>query len=121
MTAPPASAPQAVPVAAALRPIFDAFLDIQRRHLAQLETALAARDTATLARLAHSVKGACATYQLPEAAAIALALEKSLANADFDAAGRRLAELTRYLQAVTVTFVETPPAAAKIAPARKSP
>ncbi len=93
-----------VTVAAALRPIFGQFLDIQRRQVAAMEAALGQGDMETVVRLAHAVKGAAATYQLPEAAALARNLEAGVRQGDRDAAPALIAALARYFRDVKVVF-----------------
>lgn len=122
MTDPSADPPQTVAVATALRPIFDQFLVIQQRHLAALEQALADDDRVALARLAHTVRGACATYQLPAAAQLARTLENSLHHDDPAAIGRLIAGLKRYFENITIEFRDTGTTATPaIAPAPKRP
>lgn len=97
--------PQPVPVSAALQPIFAQFLEIQRGHLARLETALAAGDIPVIHRLAHTIKGAAATYQLPEAAALARELEAMTEKADLRRVPDQISALRQYFNTVTVRFV----------------
>lgn len=113
--------PKTVAVSAELRPIFARFLAIQNEHVAELEKALAARDSQTLCRLAHTIRGSAATFQLPEAADMALALEETVARADLAAAGRLIAALARYFRETDIEFVEAPTEDAAVASAPKSP
>ncbi|EFL49506.1 Hpt protein [Solidesulfovibrio fructosivorans JJ]] len=113
--------PHTVAVSAELRPIFDRFLAIQREHTVDLERALAARDSEDLSRLAHTIRGSTATFQLPEAADMALALEEAVANADFAAAGRLIAALARYFHETDIVFVDARNMAATVASKKKSP
>lgn len=99
-----AKPPLPVTVAAALRPIFGQFLDIQRRQVAAMEAALGQGDMETVVRLAHTVKGAAATYQLPEAAALARNLEAGVRQGDRGEAAVLIAALARYFLDVEVIF-----------------
>ena len=107
MTDPSVAPTKPVPVTTDLRPIFDQFLVIQRHHVAQLEQALKTCDHRAMARLAHSIRGACATYQLPEAARLALALEHTVQQGDPVVTGSLIAALKRYFRDISVEFVET--------------
>jgi len=98
--------PGTVPVSAALRPIFDQFLVVQRRQIVAIETALQAGDPETVAWLAHAVKGSAATYQLPEAAALANDLETKARNADLAGAAPLVSALQGYFQDIVVVFIE---------------
>lgn len=100
----PEDTPPAVAVSRVLEPIFDEFLGIQRRHLAALRRAMAEGDRHTFARMAHSMKGACATYGLPDAAALAARLEAAGGTDDWDGAAALAAALARYLDTVRVAF-----------------
>ncbi|MFU2207964.1 Hpt domain-containing protein [Solidesulfovibrio sp. C21] len=113
--------PRTVAVSAELRPIFARFLAIQNEHIAELESALAARDGEALCRLAHTIRGSAATFQLPEAADMALALEETVARADLAAAGRLIAALARYFHETDIEFVAAPTKDATVASAKKSP
>ena len=102
-------------VSVALQPIFTDFLDIQRSHVATMRHCLSTNDTVTLARLAHAVKGAAATYQLPDAANLARTLE-ALASTDHCDDARALIEaLQDYFDTVPVVFV----AESRLAPPQK--
>ena len=105
MPRPPSFPDVAAVVSRSLEPIFAQFLDIQRRHAAQLQCALEAGDRQTALRLAHSLRGACATYQLPVAADMAARLEAAGDALPGDAL-EILAALARYLHCVQVTFTD---------------
>jgi len=94
-----------VSVDAILEPIFPGFLDIQKRYVNDMQIALNARDNQELFRLAHSVRGSAATYQLPDAAAIAHAIELAARENNFDAAVQSLDGLGRYLDTLEIRFV----------------
>ena len=98
--------PTTVRVSQTLKPIFQQFLEIQMRHLAGIAPALAAGDTAEARRLAHSVKGAAGSYELPAAAALAAAAEIAIDDGRQEEALALAAELADYLAALTVIFVE---------------
>ena len=93
----------------ALAPIYPQFLAVQGEHLAALANALATGDVVTAGRLAHSVKGAAGTYELPAAAAIAADLEAAFAGDELERAGRLLGELAGYFAALDVAFCDVPP------------
>lgn len=95
-----------VHVSRTLEPIFAQFLEIQLRQRAALGQAMTAGDAATALRLAHSMKGAAATYELPDAAAIARDLEAALALGDLDLAKGCLEALTAHFNAIEVVFVD---------------
>ncbi len=98
--------PTTVRVSRALEPIYGRFLEIQMRHLAGIAPALAVGNTAEARRLAHNLKGAAGSYELPAAAALAAAAEAAI-NADrFDEALALAARLGDYLAALTVVFIE---------------
>lgn len=106
MTAPLSSPPGTVSVSAALRPVFDQFLGIQRSQIDAIETARLAGDPETVALLAHAVKGSAATYQLPEAAALARDLEAKARDADLAGAAPLVSALERYFRDIAVVFIE---------------
>jgi len=95
-----------VRVSRTLEPIFAQFLEIQQRQRLALGQALAAGDAATALRLAHSIKGAAATYELPDAAAIARDLEAALALGALALAASCLEALAAHFNALDVVFVE---------------
>jgi HPt (histidine-containing phosphotransfer) domain-containing protein len=96
----------AVCVSRALEPIFQQFLEIQRRYLDELDTALARGDLPALHRLGHTIKGGAATYQLLEAAALGDSLEVAALDQDIEAVAALVLSLKRYYAAVAVTFVD---------------
>ncbi len=98
--------PTTVRVSQTLKPIYPQFLEIQRQHLAGIASALAVGDTAEARRLAHSVKGAAGSYELPAAAALAAAAEIAIDDGRQEEALALAAELADYLAALTVIFVE---------------
>uniref|UniRef100_I2PWL8 HPt domain-containing protein n=1 Tax=Desulfovibrio sp. U5L TaxID=596152 RepID=I2PWL8_9BACT len=106
MAAPLRLLPSPVTVDGDLRPIFDRFLDIQRRQIEALEAALVAGDRGTAILLAHTVRGAAATYQLPEAAAVAAAIEEQARGRELDPAVPLVGVLRRYFREVEVVFRE---------------
>lgn len=87
-----------------LEPIFPRFLDIQRDYLDQLDIALAGGDLTTLHRLGHSMKGGAATYQLPQAAALAARLENAALDCDLETAACCAGLLRHYYAALIVCF-----------------
>jgi HPt (histidine-containing phosphotransfer) domain-containing protein len=89
-----------------LRPIFNRFLDIQRGQIEALDAALAAGDRGAALLLAHTVRGAAATYQLPEAADVAAAIEEQARGRDLAPAGPLVDVLRRYFREVEVVFRE---------------
>ena len=98
--------PTTVRVNQALKPIYPQFLEIQKRHLDGIAPALAAGDTAQARRLAHSVKGAAGTYELPDAAALAAAAEAAIHDGRQEEALALAAALGDYLEVLTVVFIE---------------
>ncbi|MHC1712802.1 MAG: Hpt domain-containing protein [Solidesulfovibrio sp.] len=98
------SNPVFVVIDGSLAPIFDQFLGIQRRHLAAMEHALAVGDSQTIERLAHAVKGAAASYQLPTASTVAARLEALAQNGDLSLAPALVVELNNYFSRLCVTF-----------------
>jgi HPt (histidine-containing phosphotransfer) domain-containing protein len=98
-----------VRVSRVLAPLYPQFLAIQKRHVEVLTLALAQDDPETAGRLAHTVKGAAGTYELPAAAAIACDLETAVATGDLGRAGRLLDELSRYFAGLEVVFTDPPP------------
>jgi HPt (histidine-containing phosphotransfer) domain-containing protein len=98
------SNPVCVVIDGSLAPIFNQFLDIQRRHLAAMEHALAVGDSQTIERLAHAVKGAAASYQLPTAATMAGRLEALAQNGDLSLAPALVVGLDSYFSRLCVTF-----------------
>jgi len=98
--------PTTVRVSQTLKPIYSQFLEIQMRHLAGIAPALAAGDTAEARRLAHSLKGATGTYELPDAAALAAAAEAAIDDGRPEEALALAAKLNDYLGALTVIFIE---------------
>ncbi|EKO40228.1 MAG: HPt domain-containing protein [Solidesulfovibrio magneticus str. Maddingley MBC34] len=98
--------PATVRVSQALKPIYPQFLEIQRRHLAGIAPALAVGDTAEARRLAHSVKGAAGSYELPAAAALAAAAEIAIIDGRQEEALALAVTLGNYLAALTVVFIE---------------
>ncbi|WP_043601337.1 Hpt domain-containing protein [Solidesulfovibrio magneticus] len=101
--------PTTVRVSQALKPIYSQFLEIQKRHLAGIAPALAVGDTAEARRLAHSVKGAAGTYELPAAAALAAAAETAIHHGRQEEALALAAELTNYFATLNVIFVGPQP------------
>ena len=101
--------PTTVRVSQALKPIYPQFLEIQKRHLAGIAPAMAVGDTAEARRLAHSVKGAAGTYELPEAAALAAAAEIAIHDGRQEEALALAAKLADYLTALNIIFVEPHP------------
>jgi len=101
--------PTTVRVSQALKPLYPQFLEIQKRHLAGIAPALAAGDTAEARRLAHSVKGAAGTYELPAAAALAEAAEAAIDHGRQEQALALAAKLHDYLGALTIIFIEPRP------------
>jgi HPt (histidine-containing phosphotransfer) domain-containing protein len=97
--------PPHVVVSRFLEPIFPLFLEIQENHLIELRFALAAGNAAEVVRLAHSIKGATATYQLPDAADLAARLEITAKNSPLYDAQHLFEELARYLQNVRILFL----------------
>jgi len=93
-------------VSQTLRPIFDQFLAIQEGQRCVLGKAIAAGDVATAHRLAHSLKGAAATYELPDAAAIACGIETAVLQGDLTLAASRLETLAAHFDALDVVFIE---------------
>ncbi len=98
--------PTTVRVSQALKPIYPQFLEIQKRHLAGIAPALAAGDTAEARRLAHSVKGAAGSYELPGVAALAAAAEAAIDAGRQEEALVLAAKLNDYLAALTVIFIK---------------
>ncbi|MHC1790960.1 Hpt domain-containing protein [Solidesulfovibrio sp.] len=96
-------------VSRALEPIFPQFLDIQFRQLRELEYAMAAGQPAAARRLAHSIKGAAASYDLPDAADMAQDLETALVAADQQPARRLFKQLARYLTDIDIVYTDVPP------------
>lgn len=101
--------PTTVRVSQALKPLYPQFIEIQKRHLAGIAPALAAGDTAEARRLAHSVKGAAGTYELPDAAALAEAAEIAIHEGRQEEALALAAKLADYLAALTIIFIEPRP------------
>ena len=101
-----------VRIGAALEPIFQDFLKIQRQQIAAMHHALALRDSQTLIRLAHAVRGATATYQLPVAADIARDVELSAAENDLETTAKSIRSLKHYLDTLTVRFIRSNDASA---------
>jgi len=89
-----------------LEPIYDQFLGIQKRQLQTLANALDAGDPATARRLAHSLKGSAATYELPDAAAIARDLEAAVVQNDRTLALRQLKALVAYFDALDIVYAK---------------
>jgi HPt (histidine-containing phosphotransfer) domain-containing protein len=98
--------PTTVRVSQALKPIYPQFLEIQIRHLDGIAPALAAGDTAEARRLAHNVKGAAGSYELPAAAALAEAAEIAVHHGRREEALALAAELADYFAALDVVFVD---------------
>ncbi len=94
-----------VHVSRILMPLFPLFLDIQRRQSADMDQALAAGDQETLRRLAHAVKGAAGTFELPEAAALGARLEAAALAGDLAVAAALLDVLKRYYADMVIAFV----------------
>ena len=101
--------PTTVRVSQALKPIYPRFLEIQKRHLAGIAPALAAGDAVEARRLAHSVKGAAGSYELPAAAALAGAAEIAIDDGRQEEALALAANLMDYFQVLDVVFVEPRP------------
>lgn len=101
--------PTTVRVNQALKPIYPQFLEIQKRHLAGIAPALAAGDTDEARRLAHSVKGAAGTYELPDAAALAAAAEAAIHDGRQEEALALAARLNDHFATVNVIFVGPQP------------
>lgn len=97
--------PTTVRVNQALKPLYPQFLEIQKRHLAGIAPALAIGDTAEARRLAHSVKGAAGTYELPDAAALAAAAEIAMDDGRQEEALALAAKLAEYFTGLDVVFV----------------
>lgn len=93
-----------VRVSRRLEPIFAQFLDIQKRQRQALGEAIAAGDAVTAHRLAHSLKGAAATYELPAAAAIARDIEAAAAGGDLPLAARHLDALAAHCNALCIVY-----------------
>ncbi|MDD2706134.1 MAG: Hpt domain-containing protein [Acidocella sp.] len=91
-----------------LEPIFAQFLALQRRQCHDLGQAIAAGDAQTAHRLAHSLKGATATYELPAAAAVARDIETAILLNDMALAASHLKTLTTYFDALDVVFIAAP-------------
>ncbi|EHJ48318.1 Hpt domain protein [Solidesulfovibrio carbinoliphilus subsp. oakridgensis] len=104
MEAPVRPLPSPVTVDGDLRPIFGRFLDIQRGQIEALGNALVAGDQGTAVLLAHTVRGAAATYQLPEAAAVAAAIEEQARGRNLAPAAPLVDVLRRYFREVEVVF-----------------
>jgi HPt (histidine-containing phosphotransfer) domain-containing protein len=90
----------------ALKPIFRQFLETQSKHLGGIRLALERGALKDASRLAHSVKGATGTYELPEAAAQAAALEAAVQAGDPAQVEALLDRLAAYLDALDVAFVD---------------
>lgn len=101
--------PTTVRVSQVLKPLYPQFLEIQKRHLAGIAPALAAGDTVEARRLAHSVKGAAGTYELPAAAALAAAVEVAIHDGRQEEALALSAKLTDYFATLNVTFLGPQP------------
>ena len=97
--------PTIVRVSQVLKPLYPEFLEIQKRHLAGIAPALAAGDTAEARRLAHSVKGAAGTYELPAAAALAAAAEAAIDDGRQKEALTLAVKLNDYFATLNVVFV----------------
>ena len=95
-------------VSQTLEPIFAQFLALQTRQRHNLGQAIAAGDAQTAHRLAHSLKGATATYELPAAAAIAREIEIAILHHDMPLAASHLKTLTAHFDALEVVFVAAP-------------
>lgn len=98
--------PTTVRVSQTLKSIYPQFLEIQLRHLAGIAPALAAGDTAEARRLAHNVKGAAGSYELPDAAALAGAAEIAIHAGRHEEALALAAKLADHFAALTIVFVE---------------
>jgi len=95
-------------VSQTLKPIFAQFLALQTRQRHDLAQAIAAGDAQTAHRLAHSLKGATATYELPAAAAIARDIETAVLQGDMTLAASHLKTLTAHFDALDVVFIAAP-------------
>ena len=95
-------------VSQTLEPIFDQFLALQTRQRHNLGQAIAAGDAQTAHRLAHSLKGATATYELPAAAAIAREIETAVLQNDMPLAASHLKTLAAYFDTLDVVFIAAP-------------
>lgn len=94
-------------VSCVLKPIYPQFLAIQQRHLAAVGPVLARGDGGEARRLAHAVKGACATYELPDAAAMAREAETAILDGRQADALAWVGRTAAYLDAVEVVFAAT--------------
>ena len=101
--------PTTVRVSQTLESIYPQFLEIQKRHLAGIAPALAVGDTAEARRLAHSVKGAAGTYELPDAAALAAAAEIAIHDGRQEEALALAVTLGGYFANLNVIFVGPQP------------
>ena len=101
--------PTTVRVSQALEPVYPQFLEIQKRHLAGIALALAAGDTDEARRLAHNVKGAAGTYELPAAAVLAAAAETAIHDGRQEEALAMAATLGGYFANLNVIFVGPQP------------
>ena len=95
-------------VSQTLEPIFAQFLALQRRQRHDLGQAIAAGDAQTAHRLAHSLKGATATYELPAAAAIARDIETAVLQGELSLAASHLKTLSAHFDALDVVFIAAP-------------
>ena len=101
--------PTTVRVSQTLKPLYLRFLETQMRHLAGIAPALAAGDTDEARRLAHNVKGAAGTYELPDAAALAAAAEAAIHDGRQEEALAMAATLGGYFATLNVIFVGPQP------------
>lgn len=78
----------------------DLFLEHIPPLVAEIERAVAAGDSAALARHAHSLKGACSTYGAPRLTAVGRALEEAGKNGALGDAAGLLPQLARETELV---------------------
>jgi HPt (histidine-containing phosphotransfer) domain-containing protein len=95
-----------VAISADLEPLIPRYLENRRTDLIALRTALKVADWETVRAMAHTIKGTGGAYGFETITAIAETLEIAAKANDMDSAAKCVEELTVYVDAVDVVFVE---------------
>ena len=101
------SGPIEVVIDAEIREIIPSFLEMRRKDVEVLETALAAGDLARVREIGHKMKGAGGSYGFDEISRLGLIFEEAGDEGDPEKAGGALRELRDYLDRVVVSYGPT--------------
>jgi HPt (histidine-containing phosphotransfer) domain-containing protein len=92
-----------VEIDAELKEIIPDFMDLTRKDVESLRDALAHGDTAQLARLGHSLKGAGASYGFNDISRIGIEIEKKAKAGTIDVGGL-IEELADHLERIEIVY-----------------